>query len=214
MHRGTSIHTGIRWLRLPPARSPSSLSTAPRAAQSQAVFFSYWSKNGPIFLTETSCLGQKMTPGRGSPWHPLPGLPAEGSLVAGPGSPCGQPTRFLAYSPWPGQPLFGAGLVNWFSCPVPVNRPGWGLTSSMCLAWPVAFLGLLEPIFVLIQTDLYLLETCWIWLKPVSSWFSWAWFPNMALELPVRQSLDSIPTIYAQREAEGPQSHRVRDREK
>lgn len=75
-------------------------------------FFSYWSKNGPIFLTETSCLGQKMTPGRGSPWHPLPGLPAEGSLVAGPGSPCGQPTRFLAYSPWPGQPLFGAGLVN------------------------------------------------------------------------------------------------------
>lgn len=120
-----------------------------------SCYFSYWSKNGPIFLIETSCLGQKMTPGRGSPWHPLPGLLAEGSLVAGPGSPCGQPTRFLAYSPWPGQPLYGPGLVNWFSCPVPVNSPGWGLTSSMCLAWPVAFLGLLEPVFVLIQTSIF-----------------------------------------------------------
>lgn len=83
----------------------------------------------------------------------------------------------------------------------------------MCLAWPVAFLGLLEPIFVLIQTDLHLLETCWIWLKPVSSWFSWAWFPNMALELPVRQSLDSIPTIYAQRSRGTPEPQSEGQRE-
>lgn len=68
-------------------------------------------------------------------------------------------------------------------------------------------------------SGLQLLGTCWVWLTPVPLCLHLALgspgpgFP-MFLELPVRQSLDSIPTTHTQREAEGPQSHRVRAREK
>lgn len=82
-------------------------------------------------------------------------------------------------------------------------------------------LRLLGPVFVLIQSPSSVLASSFWELAGFGSHLCLhlalgspgPGFP-MFLELPVRQSLDSIPTTHTQREAEGPQSHRVRAREK
>ena len=139
-------------------------------------------KSDPLSRIKTSCLEQKLTPGRRAPGPPLPGLRAGGSSAAGTGSPCGGRDAVLACCPWPGQPLLGPGLITQFSCPVLVNSPWMGPdlagsfaeTSGACLC-PNSVTQLCS--------GLQLLGTCWVWLTPVPtpcSWFSGAWFPNVS----------------------------------